>query len=77
MSSEFNATTKRRGRPATGKGTPVQVRLQPEDLFALDRARLDDIEVDTRPEFIRKVLTQWLRERGYYEEKEVKIPRTF
>jgi Ribbon-helix-helix protein, copG family len=77
MSSGFNATTKRRGRPATGKGTPVQVRLQPEDLHALDRARMDEEEVDTRPEFIRRVLTYWLREKGYYEEKEVNIPRTF
>lgn len=50
---EINASTKRRGRPATGKGVQVVVRLQPELLSWLDdeRAKLDP--EPTRPEFIR------------------------
>ncbi|MGQ2941565.1 MAG: hypothetical protein ACT6Q7_14075 [Blastomonas fulva] len=32
----IRATIKRKGRPATGKGTPISVRLQPDQLAALD-----------------------------------------
>lgn len=44
------------GRPATGKGVPIQVRLQPDMLDWLDsqRARLDP--VPSRPEMIRQIL---------------------
>lgn len=48
----------KRGRPATGKGTPIQVRLHPDLLDWLDteRAKLDP--EPTRPEFIRQVLEE-------------------
>lgn len=45
------------GRPATGKGTPVQVRLQPDMLAALDA--LIDRSPDpkpSRPEAVRQIL---------------------
>jgi len=46
----------KRGRPATGKGLTVGVRLQPDLLAWLDteRAKLDP--EPTRPEFIRQAL---------------------
>lgn len=51
------ATIKSKGRPATGKGLPVQVRLQPDQLAALDAwiAKLPDPK-PSRPEAIRQAL---------------------
>lgn len=49
---------KRRGRPATGKGLTIGVRLQPDLLAWVDaeRAKLDP--EPSRPEFIRILLEQ-------------------
>jgi len=51
-----NDTTKKMGRPATGKGTPVMLRLQPDLLAWVDaeRAKLDP--EPSRPEFIRGLI---------------------
>lgn len=51
-----NDTKKRMGRPATGQGTPVMVRLQPDLLAWLDaeRAKLDP--EPSRPEMIRSII---------------------
>ncbi|WEF24631.1 ribbon-helix-helix protein, CopG family [Paracoccus sp. S3-43] len=48
----------KRGPAPTGKGTPIQVRLQPDLLAQIDaeRAKLDP--EPTRPEFIRQVLEE-------------------
>ena len=48
---------KRRGPPAIGKGTPVVVRLQPDQLAALDAyiARQPEPK-PSRPEAIRRVI---------------------
>lgn len=53
---EKNVSTKSRGRPATGKGFTVGVRLQPDLLGWLDakRAKLDP--EPTRPEMIRQII---------------------
>ncbi|KAB2872620.1 MAG: hypothetical protein F9K43_07530 [Bauldia sp.] len=49
------------GPPATGKGTPVQVRLQPDLLAALDTFIADQPEpTPTRPEAIRRLLQDHL-----------------
>lgn len=45
-----------RGRPATGKGTPVQVRLQPDLLGALDKFIREEKRDLSRPEAIRELL---------------------
>jgi hypothetical protein len=47
---------KKRGPPATGKGTPIMVRIQPKALAALDGwiERQDD--APSRPEAIRRIL---------------------
>jgi len=50
--------TNKRGRPATGKGEPVTVRMQPEHLAPLDAwiARQPDPK-PSRPEAIRALVT--------------------
>ncbi len=50
------ATKKPRGRPATGVGTQIQIRLQPPELAALDAHRGDQ----TRPAAIRAILKEKL-----------------
>jgi hypothetical protein len=48
---------KKRGPPATGKGTLIGVRLQPPDLAELDASREDM----TRPEAIRQLVKLGLK----------------
>ena len=52
----INATTKSRGRPATGKGLPIQVRLQPDQVAKLDAWIEANDKSLTRPAAIRAVL---------------------
>lgn len=60
MSDAIDASTKKRGRPGTGKGQQVVVRLQP-DLLAL----LDDFTeregLKGRPEAVRAILRDRLQ----------------
>ena len=51
-----NDTTHRGGRPATGKDTPVMVRLQPDMLTWLDAARAKLDPAPSRPEMVRRML---------------------
>ena len=50
----------KRGRPATGKGVPIQVRLQPDQLAALDAWIAGQAEPVTRPEAVRRLLGEAL-----------------
>lgn len=54
----LNDNTKKMGRPATGKGTLIGVRIQPDALEWLDaeRAKLDP--QPSRPEMIRIFLEE-------------------
>lgn len=56
---------KKRGRPATGKGLTVGVRLQPDILAAVDAAAAAEPDTPTRPEMIRRILTSALETKGY------------
>lgn len=47
---------KKRGPKPTGQGTPVQVRLQPDQLAALDRWREAQSPAPTRPEAVRQLI---------------------
>jgi hypothetical protein len=47
---------KRKGPAPTGKGTPVLVRLQPDQLAALDAWIAKQPEAMTRPEAVRRLL---------------------
>jgi hypothetical protein len=57
MTKKTVISKKRRGPPATGKGTPVVVRLQPDRMAALDGwiAAQDDPR-PSRPEAIRRLV---------------------
>lgn len=57
---------KRRGPAPTGKGIPVQVRLQPDQLAPLDAWIADQPDPKpSRPEAIRFALADWLTGQGY------------
>jgi hypothetical protein len=61
--------TKKRGRPATGQGTLIGVRVHPSDLAALDKHRSKLEDKPSRPEAIRRIIAEYLgraRERGAY-----------
>lgn len=57
MSGQETVQPKKRGPQPTGKGTPIQVRLQPDQLAALDAwiAQQSDPR-PSRPEAIRLIL---------------------
>jgi hypothetical protein len=56
MNKSINVIKKRRGRPATGRGTLIGVRLQPSQLKELD-AWIDKQDASlTRPEAIRAMM---------------------
>ena len=46
------------GRPATGKGTPVMVRIQPEQLALIDDWAAAQVDKPSRPEAMRR-LAAW------------------
>lgn len=52
----LNDNTKRRGRPATGKGELIGVRLQPEILEWIDLERGKINPPLSRPEMVRRIL---------------------
>lgn len=52
----MNAIPKKKGRPATGAGIPVQVRLQKEELAALDAFIARQNGPQTRPAAIRSLM---------------------
>ncbi|MBH5371416.1 hypothetical protein [Bradyrhizobium glycinis] len=51
---------KKRGPAPTGKGTQIQVRLQPDDLIAVDDWIAKQDKAPTRPEAIRTLMRQAL-----------------
>jgi len=52
------------GRPKVDT-SPITVRAHTDVIGALDDYRRDQDDLPTRPEAIRRILTDWLRERGY------------
>ena len=56
MAGAMISVNKKRGRPATGVGTMVGVRLQPDQLAALDAWIARQAEKPSRPEAIRLIL---------------------
>ena len=61
VGQEKTLSQKRRGRPPTGTGELIGVRLQPDQLGALDKwiARHPDPKL-SRPEAIRRMVTEHL-----------------
>jgi hypothetical protein len=56
MAKQTVQPKKRRGPAPTGKGTPIQVRLQPSQLTALDAWIAKQDAPLTRPEAIRAMM---------------------
>jgi metal-responsive CopG/Arc/MetJ family transcriptional regulator len=51
----------KRGRPRTGIGTPVQVRLRDDLLASLDRWRRKQSDLPNRPEAMRRLIEEALK----------------
>ncbi|WP_156025034.1 hypothetical protein [Sphingomonas phyllosphaerae] len=60
MNATEKMQPKKRGRPAIGQGVPIQVRLQPDQLAALDGWIAHQEPTPSRPEAIRTLLRQVL-----------------
>jgi hypothetical protein len=56
MKKSINVIKKSRGRPATGQGTLVGVRLQPSELAALDKWIARQPDEMTRPQALRAMM---------------------
>ncbi|KQV27848.1 hypothetical protein ASC97_05650 [Rhizobium sp. Root1203] len=61
---------KKRGRPSTGKGVPVQVRLQPDLLKLIDSIGSWRDPAPSRAEKIRKMLQEWAEGSDFIEADE-------
>ena len=59
-----SASTKKRGRPATGKGLQVVVRLQPDLLELVDAYCERFSDAPSRPEAIRRLIAEKLKGQG-------------
>jgi hypothetical protein len=60
MKRQSVITRKKRGPPATGKGTLIGVRLQPEPLERLDEWAASQDDRPSRPEAMRRLIQQGL-----------------
>lgn len=56
--------TKKRGRPATGKGEQINVRLLPDLLGAVDR-QLAETSAESRAAAIREILSAYFKRKGW------------
>lgn len=65
MADASSVNKKSRGRPSTGVGTLVGVRLQPELLSALDAYSTHADGTPSRPETVRRIVRDWLIANGY------------
>jgi hypothetical protein len=61
-SRQRRRTCAKRGPPPTGRGTPIVVRMQPPDLSALDEWAATQTDKPSRPEAVRRLLAQALKE---------------
>lgn len=59
------AKRKKRGRPATGTFPMIGLRAAPELTSALDAAAAAEKDTPSRSEMIRRIVTKWLRGKGY------------
>jgi hypothetical protein len=62
MTASEKMVAQKRGRPAIGKGEPIQVRLQPDQLAALDTWIADQPDQPSRPEAVRRLLAIALKD---------------
>jgi hypothetical protein len=60
MNAQETLQPRKRGPKPTGKGTPIQVRLQPDQLAKVDRWREGQADQPSRPEAIRRLVEKAL-----------------
>lgn len=60
MTRQEKMLAKKRGRPATGRGVTIGVRMHEDQLAALDRFITQSKEQLTRPEAIRRIVADAL-----------------
>lgn len=63
MAVQETVITRKRGPKPTGKGTLVGVRLQPDQILALDKWIGNQEEDVSRPEAVRRLMVKGLLER--------------
>lgn len=61
-------TPKKRGRPATGTDPHLSFRSPPAVTQAIERAAKAEADQPSRSEMIRRIVTEWLKERGHLGE---------
>jgi hypothetical protein len=61
MNAQEKMLAKNRGRPATGRGETIGVRLHPPNIAAIDKWREKQTDMPTRPEAIRRLVELGLR----------------
>jgi hypothetical protein len=64
MKKSIKVTKKKRGRPATGRGTQVGERWHPAELAAIDRWIASSGEQMTRGQAIRRLVELGLKAKG-------------
>lgn len=64
MTKAIDNTKKTRGRPKV-QTEPVMVRLPTSMIAAIESYRREREEIPSRPEAIRQMLAEWLKEHGY------------
>jgi hypothetical protein len=70
MTRQEKMLAKKRGRPATGRGQTIGVRIHDETLAVLDKWIARQAALPTRPEAIRIALSDWLTGLGLIKECE-------
>lgn len=61
MAGQETPVSKKRGPKPTGWGTAVMLRLQPDDLHALDAWIASQPDTPSRPEAVRRLMREALR----------------
>ncbi|MBY3347311.1 MULTISPECIES: hypothetical protein [Rhizobium] len=62
---DINLEKKKRGRPAIGRGEQINIMVRPEITQAIDAAAAAQDDNPARPEMVRRIIREWLVERGY------------
>ena len=70
------SSTKPRGRPATGAGTPLMIRCHPEFLEQLDAFRRSQPDLPSRSEAVRRLVQAGLKELGSTRAQTSSKPRS-
>ncbi|GGK29578.1 hypothetical protein [Salinarimonas ramus] len=65
----ITVTPKKRGRPPTGTDPHLSFRSPQKVTQAIERAAQAEPDRPNRSEMIRRIVTEWLRERGHLDDE--------